>query len=56
VGYAVVGNHDKALESLEHALSNLDDELTFCIRYPAFDPIRSGPRYTELMRRLGLPE
>jgi eukaryotic-like serine/threonine-protein kinase len=56
VGYAIAGNHDKALDTLEHALANEDDELTFCIRYPAMDPIRSEPRYKELMRRLGLPE
>jgi hypothetical protein len=30
--------------------------LLFVIRYPALDPIRSDPRYADLMCRLGLPE
>jgi TolB-like protein/Tfp pilus assembly protein PilF len=56
VGFALAGDRNKALEFLEKALAEEDDELIFAIRYPAFDSIRSDPRYAELMRRLGLPE
>lgn len=56
VGFAVSGDRNKTFEYLDKALSNQDDELIFCIRYPAFDSIRSDPRYAELMRHLGLPE
>lgn len=56
VGFAVPADRNKTFEYLEKALSNQDDELIFCIRYPAFDSIRSDPRYAELMRHLGLPE
>jgi hypothetical protein len=52
----VSGDRNKTFEYLDKALSNQDDELIFCIRYPAFDSIRSDPRYAELMRHLGLPE
>jgi hypothetical protein len=41
---------------MENAYSDHDSELTMCIRYPALDPIRSDPRYKDLMRKLQLPE
>jgi serine/threonine protein kinase/tetratricopeptide (TPR) repeat protein len=56
VGFALAGDRNKAFEFLEKALAEEDDELIFAIRYPAFDSIRSDPRYAELMRHLGLPE
>lgn len=54
VGFWVSGDRNKTFEHLDKALSNQDDELIFSIRYPAFDSIRSDPRYAELMRHLGL--
>ena len=56
VSFAVLGDRNKALDYLEKAFSNEDDELIFCIRYPALDPIRTESRYADLMKRLGLPE
>ena len=56
VSFALLGNRDKVFEYLDKAFSNEDDELIFGIRYPALDPLRSDPRYADLMRRLGLPE
>jgi len=56
VAFAVKGDHDQAFKYLEKAYSDGDSELLIVIRYPALDPIRSGPRYADLMRRLGLPE
>jgi eukaryotic-like serine/threonine-protein kinase len=53
---AVTGERNKALDYLEKALSNQEIEVVLCIRYPTLDPIRSDPRYTGVMRRLGLPE
>jgi predicted Zn-dependent protease len=54
--YALSGDRDKAFEYLEKAAAGEDIELIIGIRYPAFDPIRSDPRFADLMRRLGLPE
>jgi eukaryotic-like serine/threonine-protein kinase len=53
---AVKGDHNQAFEYLQKAYSDGDSELLLVIRYPALDPIRSDPRYADLMRRLGLPE
>jgi serine/threonine protein kinase/tetratricopeptide (TPR) repeat protein len=56
VAAAIEGNRDEAFQYLEKAYADGDDELRFAIRYPALDPLRSDPRYADLMRRLGLPE
>jgi len=50
------GDHNKTFEYLEKAFANQEIELVLCIRYPTLDPIRSDPRYADLMRRMGLPE
>jgi len=56
VAYAMSGEPDQAFQYLEKAYSNGDSELLLAIRYPALDSLRSDPRYSDLMRRLGLPE
>ena len=47
---------DQAFQYLEKAYADGDSELLFVIRYPALDPLRSDPRFKDLMRHLGLPE
>ena len=56
VSYAVLGNRDKVFEYMNKAYEQEDDEVVYCVRYPALDPLRSDPRYKDLMRRLNLPE
>ncbi len=56
VAAALLENRDLAFQYLEQAYGDGDNELLIAIRYPAFDPLRSDPRYKDLMRRLGLPE
>jgi tetratricopeptide (TPR) repeat protein len=56
VAFAIRGDGKKTFEYLEEALSHEEIELVLCIRYPAFDSMRSDPRYADLMRQLGLPE
>ncbi len=53
---APTGDRDKVFEYLNKAFANQEIELILCIRYPTLDPIRSDPRYADLMRRMGLPE
>ena len=56
LAFAAAGDRDQAFEYLEKAYSDEDIELLIVIRQPAFDPLRSDPRYKDLMYRLGLPE
>jgi serine/threonine protein kinase/tetratricopeptide (TPR) repeat protein len=56
LSFRLMGNRDKTFEYLEKAFAAEDGDLILHLRYPAFDPIRSDPRYASLMRRLGLPE
>jgi serine/threonine protein kinase/tetratricopeptide (TPR) repeat protein len=56
VSYALAGDREKAFEYLEKAYSQEDSELMACIRFPAFDSLRSDPRFVDLMKRLGLPQ
>jgi serine/threonine protein kinase/TolB-like protein/tetratricopeptide (TPR) repeat protein len=55
VAYSLAGNRDKAFEFLEKAYADRDDELTAVIRFPAFDPLKSDPRWAALLHKLGLP-
>jgi tetratricopeptide (TPR) repeat protein len=56
VAYALAGNRDKAFEYLEKALADRDDEITAVIRFPAFDRLKSDPRWPALLHKLGLPQ
>ncbi len=53
---ALAGKRDQAFEYLEKAYTDGDNEMLLMIRNPALDPLRSDPRYADLMRRLGLPQ
>ena len=55
VAYALSGQRDQAFDYLEKAFANNDNELSWVIRYPALDSLRSDPRFADLMRRLNLP-
>jgi serine/threonine protein kinase/TolB-like protein/tetratricopeptide (TPR) repeat protein len=55
VAYALAGNRDKAFEFLEKAYADRDDELTAVIRFPAFDHLKSDPRWPALLHKLSLP-
>ena len=56
LAYSIAGDRDRAFQYLEKAYSDGDNELLLIIRYPGLDPLRSDPRYADLMRRLGLPQ
>ena len=53
---APTGDKDKVFKYLNKAFAEQEIELILCIRYPTLDSFRSDPRYSDLMRRMGLPE
>jgi len=54
--FALSGDRDSAILYLERSYAAEDEEFINNIRFPAFDSIRSDPRYSALMHRIGLPE
>jgi DNA-binding winged helix-turn-helix (wHTH) protein/Flp pilus assembly protein TadD len=52
--YLAVGNKEEALSDLEKAYAGHYNNLTALKVDPVFDPLRSDPRYQDLMGRVGL--
>ncbi|MFL6304572.1 MAG: TPR end-of-group domain-containing protein [Candidatus Sulfotelmatobacter sp.] len=53
--YAGLNEKDQAFAWLEKALASHDKGLTYLKIDPCLDPLRSDPRFHELLRRVGLP-
>ncbi|HSE23711.1 MAG TPA: protein kinase [Pyrinomonadaceae bacterium] len=53
--WAQAGDADKAFELLEKAFQQRDEGV-LRLKSPIYDPIKSDPRYKDLIRRIGLPE
>jgi len=53
--YAVLGEKEKAFESLEEAYRNHDLDVLSLLSSPELDALRSAPRYLDLKQRIGLP-
>jgi tetratricopeptide (TPR) repeat protein len=54
--YARVGNKDDAFSWLEKAYQTRSQGLTYWLRTdPAFDTLRSDPRYANFVQRIGFP-
>jgi eukaryotic-like serine/threonine-protein kinase len=54
--YAVNGDRDHAFEYLNKSYDLADTNLPDVMRYPALDLLHSDPRWSELMKKLNLPE
>jgi eukaryotic-like serine/threonine-protein kinase len=52
--YARLGNKDKAFESLDKALEERSVGFTYLVADARWDNIRSDPRYTAFLQRVGL--
>jgi len=53
--YALIGDHDKALELLGTLFDDRFANLLQANAEPGFDGMRKDPRFIDLMRRVGLP-
>jgi TolB-like protein/DNA-binding winged helix-turn-helix (wHTH) protein len=53
--YALLGNKDRAFWWLEQGYRDRDASFSALNVDPCWDPIRSDPRFTDLVRRVGLP-
>jgi tetratricopeptide (TPR) repeat protein len=54
MGYAAVGDLDKAFAALERAYQARSAGLIYLHLDPGYEPLRADPRYVELVRRIGL--
>ena len=54
--YASLGETDEAFAWLERAYRERDVGMVGVKAQPAFDSLRSDPRYDDLLRRVGFPE
>jgi serine/threonine protein kinase/tetratricopeptide (TPR) repeat protein len=52
--YAVLGEREQAFASLEKAYETHDLQLQYLGVSPEYDPLRSDPRFQDLLRRVGL--
>jgi hypothetical protein len=54
MGHAAVGDMDKAFESLEKAYQARSAGVIYLHLDPGYEPLRSDPRYAEMVSRIGL--
>jgi TolB-like protein/Tfp pilus assembly protein PilF len=52
--YLGLGEYDQAFVALDQAYKEQSNILQFLKVHPYFDPLRADPRFTELVRRVGL--
>ena len=54
--YASLGDKDQAFECLEKAYEERNAWLVALRVDPMFDPLRSDPRFQDLVRRMNFPQ
>ena len=54
--YIGLGDKDQAFAWLEKAYEERSNYVAYLKVFPIVDPLRSDPRFADLVRRVGLPE
>jgi hypothetical protein len=54
--YADLGDREKALAALKKTYANRQLEVLYLLIDPELDPLRSDPRFQELVRKVGFPQ
>ncbi len=52
--YTRLGQNEKALDQLELALEKREGELVYINVNPKFDTLRSDPRFSAIIKKMGL--
>jgi hypothetical protein len=53
--YSIAGENDRAFERLEKSLEERSPHMPYLDAYVEFDPLRSYPRFQDLLRKINLP-
>jgi hypothetical protein len=53
--YIYAGDHEETMDWLERAFEARDPGLPYAGISPLYDPLRSDPRFQDLLRRMNLP-
>jgi TolB-like protein/DNA-binding winged helix-turn-helix (wHTH) protein/Tfp pilus assembly protein PilF len=54
--YGALGEKDQAFAWLQRAYDERDPQITYLILDPFMDPLRSDPRFDDLVRKVGFPQ
>jgi Flp pilus assembly protein TadD len=54
--YAALGDKDESFQWLEKACTERSSFMTSLKYWTVFDPLRGDPRFTDLLRRVSLPQ
>jgi tetratricopeptide (TPR) repeat protein len=54
--YALLGEYEEALKWLERSYENREDAMAWLKVGTVYNPMRSDPRFQDLLRRMGLPQ
>jgi hypothetical protein len=52
--YASIGDRERAFEWLDRAFESRSFGVVWTRDFPPFDPLRSDPRFAQMLRRIGI--